>query len=227
MPPPSRDSARRARPAAAAGTSAARARPAACLRGCARAARRCRGSAACDRRPCGRARFSRLRSCAGDSSLSKMTMSIARLVARGGQHRRPCRCRGTSPDPAWAAPAARADDVGAGGLGEAGELVERMFGIEAAGRTGEESDECRTLPGLVRARSGRRGAHYSRILARGPRRRRRRDAARRASTTSTMVDGAPPGAGPRRARDRRARRASRRRRRASGRLGPDGSRSSR
>ena len=36
-------------------------------------------------------------------------------------------------------------DVGAGRGGQAGELVERMFGIEVAGRTGEQPDERRAL----------------------------------------------------------------------------------
>ena len=43
-------------------------------------------------------------------------------------------------------------DVGAGRGGETGELVERMFGIEVAGRAVEEADERRTLA-RARARS--------------------------------------------------------------------------
>ena len=50
--------------------AAARARPAACLRRCARAARRCRGSGRCGRARAARVRFSRLRSWPGDSAWS-------------------------------------------------------------------------------------------------------------------------------------------------------------
>ena len=52
------------------------------LHASARGARRCRESTACDRPLCESRAFSRLRSCAGDSSLSKITTSARDLVAR-------------------------------------------------------------------------------------------------------------------------------------------------
>ena len=68
------------------------------------------------------------------------------LVAGGGQRRRPCRCRGRSRDRAGRAPACtRSTTVAPAADGKAGELVERMFGIELTGRAVEEPDERRTL----------------------------------------------------------------------------------
>ena len=69
----------------------------------------------------------------------------------------------------------------AGGGGQAGQLVERMFGIEVPGGAVEETDERRALPGLVARPIGKtRCASLDAILARGPTppRRRARSAGR-------------------------------------------------
>ena len=83
----------------------------------------------------------------------------AQLVARRRRAPGPCRCRGRSPDRASAAPAARAARRRAGGRGQAGQLVERMFGIEVAGgaaREIEESDERRTFVPVGGSRASNR-----------------------------------------------------------------------
>ena len=80
-------------------------------------------------------------------------------------------------------------DVGAGGRGEAGQLVERMFGIEVTRRVVEETDERGAFP-----------RHSRRSLAtrvpRRPRPARIERATRTATDASTIVDGAPPRDGP-------------------------------
>ena len=58
-----------------------------------RAARRCRGSAACGRSRAGRARSARLRACVGDQSSSKITRSTSRLEGADHEVLELARCR--------------------------------------------------------------------------------------------------------------------------------------
>ena len=142
-------------------------------------------------------RFSMLRSCAGLSSLSKIDDVGAHFVARRRE-------RSSLPLPRNVAGSGfarscitRKHDVRAGGCGEAGQFVERMFGIEAARRTADQPDE---RGAFVRGRwtsavrpqgaslenfSTRSHAIAPARSSRGPSR-----------VSSTIVDGGPPGTGP-------------------------------
>ena len=88
---------------------------------------------------------SRLRSCAGDQLVVEDDDAGVGLVAGGGQRvdlPLPRKVAGIGPR---ALLHHAQDDRRAGGGGQAGELVERMFGIELTGCAVEEADERRTL----------------------------------------------------------------------------------
>ena len=89
---------------------------------------------------------SRLRSCAGESSLSKMTSVDARLAARGGQHRDLALAEERRRIGPGALLLHAQHGVGAGRRREAGQLVERMFRIEVPWRVVEETDERGAFP---------------------------------------------------------------------------------
>ena len=148
---------------------------------------------------------SRLRSCAGLSSLSKMTTSAPQLVARRGERldlaaaeeRRRIRLRPLLQH--------AQHDGGAGGRGEAGQLVERMFGIELTGRAAEETDERGAFTAGRRGRaparrggvkSGRRAHHWSDFSTRSHAIAPARTSRGPCASISTIVDGGPPGHGP-------------------------------
>ena len=170
----------------ASGTSAGPAPPGACPLACARAARRCRGSAACDRRRGDRGAPSRLRSCAGDSSLSKITgstraspdaaASIATLPlprnVAGSGFARSCCTRSTA-----SAPAADASPASSSSA---------CSGSKCLGRIVEKSDErLRAFPyhrSDFSTRSHGTAPSLSSVTAR--------------PDASTIVEGAPPRDGP-------------------------------
>ena len=108
-------------PASAAGcTRAARARPGACPRRCARAGRRCRGSAACGRRPAPPA-GSRGAAAGLESTPRRRAATRPRPRRRHTSAPRACPCRRRSPDP------------GAGGTGRASRWDRRLPSAPARG----------------------------------------------------------------------------------------------
>ena len=110
---------------------------------------------------------SRFLSCAGLSSLSKMTTSAlsCRTRPRGI---RLCRCRGKSRDRARPILHHSKDDLRARRRGETRKFVERVFGVEVTEWNPEEPDESRTLVPILRGRTRSRETFTAAILSRGP-----------------------------------------------------------
>ena len=136
------------------------------------------------------------RSCAGVSSLSKMTTSTsvsahdaASVCDLAGAEKR--RRIGLRPLLQHAQ-----HDLRAGGLGQAGELVERSLGVEPPRAAGDQADERRALARRATARSQRMPERLSHEIAPA------RTSRGSAPVTSTIVDGGPPGVGRHRAADR-------------------------
>ena len=104
--------------------------------------------------------FSRLRSCAGLSSLSKIDDVGVESRRRQPRAVRACRCRGRSRDPASAAPASRAARRPRPRPTPVRRARRGMFGIEAAGRAADQPDERRALAANRASRAlGRRPRH--------------------------------------------------------------------
>ena len=139
-------------PAGSRGTAAAPARPGACLRGCAPARRRSRGSASVRSATATPRCFSRLRCCAGDSAWSKTTTSAwcsCTISLISSALPEPTKSAGSG---ALRRAITRATGDVAGRFGEQRQFVERRVEVRARAEVDADQDRARRLAARRRPR---------------------------------------------------------------------------